>query len=103
MDPNAALERIREITRGYNDPDSEDFNAVPGVDDLVDYAQQLTELVDGLDEWLTKGGFVPEAWEEQRKKDDVRECPGCLDMHNVSLCEREAGVCSCCTAILQAA
>jgi hypothetical protein len=41
--------------------------------------------------------------EDKRKKsaDDIRECPGCLAMHNVSECARNnASCCDCCDAIL---
>lgn len=50
MDPNAALAQIRdevhEILTDRN-PDPE----------------RLAELVNGLDEWLTNGGFLPDGWQ----------------------------------------
>lgn len=49
MDPNAVLAEIRllvtdQLTRG-GDPDPE-----------------LAGLVGALDEWLTRGGFLPDSW-----------------------------------------
>lgn len=52
MDPNEALRRIRRFVTniatdvGYDDDD----------------VTELAELVDGLDEWLVGGGFLPAAW-----------------------------------------
>lgn len=57
MDPNAALKRITEL--------SEDI--IQG-DNTLDYeslrqrAEELAETVIGLDEWISKGGFLPTAW-----------------------------------------
>jgi hypothetical protein len=51
MDPNAALALIRG-------------HVATAVDSPHDDARELAEAVDGLDEWLTKGGFPPTAWVE---------------------------------------
>lgn len=50
MDPNAALAEIRDIVGR--------FNRDGGL--VVD--ARLAELIDGLDGWLSKGGFLPDAW-----------------------------------------
>ena len=50
MDVNATLARIRELTAS-TDPDH--------LGDLV----ELAELVRALDEWISKGGFLPDAWQ----------------------------------------
>lgn len=54
MDPNAALQAIRaevfEIQHG-DKPDP----------------QALADTFQGLDEWLSKGGFPPEEWDARRK------------------------------------
>ena len=53
MDPTECLAEIRRLTaKRNNDPSSFD---------TVD-AAMLCELVDGLDAWLTKGGFLPSQW-----------------------------------------
>lgn len=59
MDPNKTLESIRELVakmqRDYEDPDSN------GIDQ--DEAAELTSHVESLDGWMSKGGFLPKAWE----------------------------------------
>lgn len=54
MDPNATLANIREILSTYW--------AGPSEPELVD---RLAELTGDLDEWLTNGGFYPDAWQPQ--------------------------------------
>jgi hypothetical protein len=52
MDPNAALKQIRsliELVRQDKITDSELYD--------------LAYLIEGLDNWLSKGGVLPEAWE----------------------------------------
>jgi hypothetical protein len=51
MDPDAALTEIRELT----------IKILAGKDAEGD-AVRLAELIAGLDEWLSKGGFAPAAW-----------------------------------------
>lgn len=46
MDPDAALTRILELARIR-----------------ADRADELGELVLGLHDWLTRGGFLPEPWQ----------------------------------------
>jgi hypothetical protein len=57
MDPNEALETMRKcaasITRMV------DRGAEPDADD----ATELAESLKALDEWLSRGGFLPAAWE----------------------------------------
>lgn len=54
MDPNAALAEIRaeiaDIESAGND---------------IEYrgAHKLADLVQSLDEWIAKGGFLPDAWQ----------------------------------------
>ncbi len=55
MDPDEALRRIREIVKRVNENDNFESD-VP----------ELGNLVQALDEWLTKGGFLPALW--HRKK-----------------------------------
>lgn len=69
-DPNAALAVIRTLVSGFNERASyEDMD-------------QLVEVVNGLDEWLSKGGFLPTAWGARVTPDDphvlsVRHCLRC--------------------------
>jgi hypothetical protein len=50
MDPNDALAEMREIAKA----DQSEYH-----DDI----HRLCELFIGLDEWITRGGFLPEAWD----------------------------------------
>ena len=54
MDPNANLREQLEITEKMLDPDSEYV-------DTGD-ALRLAELVEELNEWIRKGGMLPNAW-----------------------------------------
>ena len=50
MDPDACLDEIRSIL-------AENDSA-----DLWQSADRLAELVDALDDWITKGGWLPDDW-----------------------------------------
>lgn len=60
MDPNEALKNSREAARLILDS--------PGsaVDDAVQ-GQTLAEAFDALDQWLSKGGFLPDDWKTRRR------------------------------------
>ncbi len=51
MDPNACLEEIRTLAGRLADGRGDEHDAM-----------RLAELVDGLDGWLARGGFLPTAW-----------------------------------------
>ncbi len=51
MDPNAMLEEILYVVKYRNDLHPE-----------FDYSS-LLDAISNLDEWLSKGGFLPERWE----------------------------------------
>ena len=52
MDPNATLQQIRSLVTIY-------FNGGKWPEpDATDLAQAIRDL----DEWLSKGGFLPDAW-----------------------------------------
>ena len=53
MDPNANLREQRELAKRLLDHDRED-------DDDV---WRLCELIEALDEWLSKGGYLPQDWQ----------------------------------------
>jgi hypothetical protein len=50
MDPNEALAQIREITGTAMRGQAYD-------------ADRLVDLIAGLDQWLTDGGFLPANWQ----------------------------------------
>jgi hypothetical protein len=49
VDPDAALAEMREIAKA----DQAEFH---------DGIHRICELFQGLDEWMTRGGPLPEAW-----------------------------------------
>lgn len=59
MDPNAALRTIRSIVKQVLTADQSRIDPLA----LQAAALEMSEAFDGLDEWLTRGGFLPEMWE----------------------------------------
>lgn len=58
MDPNKNLKEQRELAKEL----VEDMNDMP--DSILEpKVERLAELVCSLDEWLSKGGFFPNAWD----------------------------------------
>lgn len=54
MDPSATLTEIRRlVAEGMDGSDAE----------LFDRMSELLDSFDGLDGWLSRGGFLPEAWQ----------------------------------------
>lgn len=59
MDPNVVLEeRILKQVKLMESVDS--------VDSLIDLADDLIDAVKDLDEWLRRGGVLPERWQVAR-------------------------------------
>lgn len=54
MDPNAALEQLREAIADAANPDQYTDREVA--------IEQIAEFFEALDNWLTNGGFLPGAW-----------------------------------------
>lgn len=53
MDPNAALQNIREMVSA----------TLANADESTsEWLLELCESVDALDEWISNGGFLPAAW-----------------------------------------
>lgn len=57
MDPDEALRQIRLLIKQMAEEDGH-----PVYPTFVQHARDLAEVVEGLDEWLTKGGFPPADW-----------------------------------------
>jgi len=53
MDPEVALAELREIVKEVNDGT---------VSSHTDAMSRMADLFDGLDGWLTNGGFKPLDW-----------------------------------------
>jgi len=54
MDPNTALSTLREARETFSNAENDET--------ALDAAQDMSEAVSALDEWLSKGGFLPEEW-----------------------------------------
>ncbi len=59
MDPNATLARMREISTAIDNAGSDEY--------LAALATELRELTDAMDQWLSKGGALPEAWQRKER------------------------------------
>lgn len=57
MDPNAALVEIRDVIRKIRDD-----RTARTLDAFLEL-ENITTAAEALDEWLTKGGFLPAAWD----------------------------------------
>jgi hypothetical protein len=55
MDPNTALENLRSAIRRWDN--------APNTDALLIAGEDMRQASEALDEWLSKRGFLPEAWE----------------------------------------
>jgi hypothetical protein len=64
MDPNANLREIRELVKSGNATND------AGNDIGAHDASRMVELVEALDEWITRGGFLPDRWEIGHKRAD---------------------------------
>jgi hypothetical protein len=66
MDPNETLRQIRmhvaAIQAVRDGADEHGDNTDDEVITLCESGEALAELVDALDEWLSRGGFLPAAW-----------------------------------------
>lgn len=63
MDPNANLaEQRRIVARLMAAWDSDASTLSEFLDAIAKDAMRLAELVEALDGWISKGGFLPDAW-----------------------------------------
>ena len=70
MDPDANLRELRELTRELVDPDGQGFTEGDepnecAVWEHVEKAARLAALCEALDGWISKGGFLPKAWDRK--------------------------------------
>ena len=61
MDPNDTLKKLRalswKIDNGYCATEGNESETL----------QEMHDLFYALDQWLSQGGFLPEAWQKHRK------------------------------------
>lgn len=58
MDPNETLRLLRLTVAQMRADEHPDIRKA--------HADEIAEYFDALDEWLSRGGFLPEAWEANR-------------------------------------
>lgn len=66
MDVNAALARLRAASQALSLADSDER--------MAELAVELGDAFEALDEWLAKGGFLPDDWNRGRlvlKREEV--------------------------------
>lgn len=57
MDPNETLRRLRELC---------------ALDNCRLFAEEIADLFEALDQWLSKGGFLPEPWTGAAVRTEMR-------------------------------
>ena len=62
MDPNEALRLIRAYIAQMKVEDTTPLRESADLFNFVQHARDLAETVEGLDEWLSKDGFLPADW-----------------------------------------
>lgn len=60
MDPNANLEEIRRLIESLRE------DTFDREDDISDDVLHLLDLVESLDRWICRGGFLPSEWLQSR-------------------------------------
>ena len=66
MDPNETLRKIREAARDVRlalDSYANDTDPLTRAFALAASSDSLADATEALDEWLSKGGFLPSAWQ----------------------------------------
>ena len=64
MDPNATLNELRE-TAQYVKQLTYDGSIEIGTDEMERFLGEMVDHFQMLDEWLTRGGYLPAAWERR--------------------------------------
>lgn len=65
MDPNLALSRLRDAIKTVR-REQDEIDTPMTERQLRNVLENMTDNAESLDEWLSKGGFLPAAWEEKR-------------------------------------
>jgi hypothetical protein len=66
MDPNATLMAIRELIKQIEAYDNH-MGSVAHISEQAELGLDLAEQITALDQWLSKGGFLPSAWHFARR------------------------------------
>jgi hypothetical protein len=74
MDPEAVLQRVRDLLSQIQELIDENTDEEGNLDDetkdeVVDLASEAVDAFDGLDSWMSRGGFLPSSWRSGRNKE----------------------------------
>lgn len=61
MDPDEALAKLREALQLY-------YRRYRDKGTGLEEADQMADGIEALDDWLSRGGFLPEDWSKNRKE-----------------------------------
>lgn len=64
MDPEANLKELLELSEEVLNGDLDDFDQSE-VYAVAEKATRMAELVQALDGWIKKGGFLPKSWSKK--------------------------------------
>jgi len=63
MDPNTALANMRAAIAEYRRVDAERESGLATFARLAEIGAEIAESADALDGWVSRGGFLPSAWQ----------------------------------------
>lgn len=68
MDPNETLRELRKLALhvGACAAEVDNYTDRAVLHDLTEEAENFATLFSALDDWLRKGGFLPDAWRASR-------------------------------------
>lgn len=64
MDPDTALSDLRQAIREYEV--AADLPGIVGTADIAAAAERLHSAASALDDWISRGGFLPSQWQKRR-------------------------------------
>ena len=67
MDPTANLVELRELIAEYRAREEKANRELVAPQHQAEDFDRIMELFEALDEWIMKGGFLPEDWARERK------------------------------------
>ena len=85
MDPETALANAREAWQMYLHPSLRPTNPITNrpAENSAYYAEEALRAFAALDEWLTKGGFLPADWRSRHDKLSARAQALLIDKYGV--------------------
>lgn len=72
MDPDEAVRRLRALSAQIDTFDQNPMAAGESLTELNDLAEEMCQVWDGLDAWLSSGGVAPRVWAKPLQERIVR-------------------------------